>query len=73
MYERRTIRLVTRSKSCEYLVQFKNIKHKDRVLKTIIKFASPYLDQNFQRLETSGQFTESDEPRIVLQEFMQKW
>ena len=54
MYERRTIRLVTRSKCNEYLVQFKNIKHKEKVLKTITKYAEPYLDKNLQRLETSA-------------------
>ena len=69
MYERRTLRLVTRSKSEEYLVQFKNIKHKDRVLKTITRLAGQYLDKNLQRLETSGLFTESEEPRKVLHEF----
>ena len=69
MYERKTLRLVRRSKCEEYLVQFKNTKHKDRVLKTITKLAAQYLDKNLQRLETPGLFTESEEPRKVLHEF----
>ena len=46
MFERRSIRLVTRLKCDEYILQFKNVKHKDKALKTILKFAAPYLDQN---------------------------
>ena len=44
MLERKSIRLVTRLKCNEYILQFKNVKHKDRALKSILKYAAPYLD-----------------------------
>ena len=69
MFERKSIRIITRLECKEYLLQFKNQKHKDKALKTILKFAEPYLDQNLQKFETSGLFTDSERPRQHLSEF----
>ena len=44
MYERRAIRLVTRSENKEYIINFKNQRHKERALKCITRLAAPYLD-----------------------------
>ena len=44
MYERRAIRIVTRSECKEYIINFKNQRHKDKALKCILRLAGPFLD-----------------------------
>lgn len=44
LYERRAIRLVTRTSNAEYLINFKTQRHKDKALKTLLRLAAPYLD-----------------------------
>ena len=39
MYERRAIRLVTRSECKEFIINFKNQRHKEKALKCITKLA----------------------------------
>lgn len=48
LYERKAIRLVTRSENKELIVVFKSVRHKDKALKQIIKLAQPYLDPMLQ-------------------------
>ena len=54
MYERRAIRLVTRSESKEYIINFKNQRHKDKALKCILRLAGQHLDPLLQRLECAN-------------------
>ena len=46
LYERRAIRLVTRTSNAEYIISFKSQRHKDKALKTLLKLAAPYLDEH---------------------------
>ena len=61
LYERRAIRLVTRTASAEYIINFKSQRHKEKALKTILKLAAPFLDQTLQKLETpNGPMCQND-------------
>ena len=46
MYERRAIRLVTRSTPHqEYIINFKTQRHKEKTLRQLLKLATPFLDE----------------------------
>ena len=74
MYERRAIRLVTRSESKEYIINFKNQRHKDKALKCILRLAGSHLDPQLQRLESANDsLHENEVAQQTLAEFTAKW
>ena len=67
MYERRAIRLVTRSESKEFIINFKNQRHKEKALRCITKLAQPYLDATLQQLESPEEaLSQNESAQIAL-------
>ena len=72
MYERRAIRFVTKLEAKEYIINFKSEKHKQKVLKHLLKLAAPHLDITMQGLDCQSAVV-SDLATQVINEYTRKW
>jgi len=59
LFARNALRIVTHQNQ-EYLIRFRSYKHKEKVFKILLKYATEFLDPFYQQLECATEIHQSD-------------
>lgn len=70
LFQRNALRIVTHQND-EYLIKFRSYKHKDKVLKLLVKHAA--LDSFYQQLECPNEVYQSERAQSVLTVMCDRW